>query len=231
MTPHISDQLGTENACETLLCWIIIMIWVLVCTDMYWYEHRVKDRRWFLPLRLRYTPLHDIKGPGKQSKRYCANFSARRPQSREIPALGMWRLPWVYCANDITDVNEARYPKTCWKPDTVKSNARCFIVVSAIIESWHTQFRHVKYLWFGKRLQEHYNALPIAESRTGKPTIVTLKIKLNCSMVHDTTLLVSIYKHSHLGCGTDSVFIRFCRSHKYFKDAKAMQLNRILMLG
>ena len=34
MTPHISDQLGTENTCETLLCWFIIMIWVLVCDNL-----------------------------------------------------------------------------------------------------------------------------------------------------------------------------------------------------
>ena len=30
-TPHISDQSGTENACKTLLCWLFIMIWLLVC--------------------------------------------------------------------------------------------------------------------------------------------------------------------------------------------------------
>ena len=37
-SPHISDQLGTENACLTLLCWLIVMIWVRVCNNMYWYE-------------------------------------------------------------------------------------------------------------------------------------------------------------------------------------------------
>ena len=36
-TPHISNQLGTENVCETLLCWFIIMIWALVCDNMYRY--------------------------------------------------------------------------------------------------------------------------------------------------------------------------------------------------
>ena len=30
-TPHISDQSGTENACKTLLCWLFIIIWLLVC--------------------------------------------------------------------------------------------------------------------------------------------------------------------------------------------------------
>ena len=36
-TPHISDQLGTENACETLLYWFIVMIWAPVCENMYRY--------------------------------------------------------------------------------------------------------------------------------------------------------------------------------------------------
>ena len=72
------------------------------------------------------------------------------------------------------------------------------------------------------------NPLPIAESRTGKPAMVTLKIQLDCSTVHDKTLWANIFVHNHLGCGTDSVFICLCRSHKYFKDAKAMQINRIL---
>ena len=35
---HISDQLGTENAGLTLFCWFIVMIWVLVCKNMYRYE-------------------------------------------------------------------------------------------------------------------------------------------------------------------------------------------------
>ena len=39
-TPHISDQLGTENACKTLLCWFIVMIRILVCNFMNQYQHR-----------------------------------------------------------------------------------------------------------------------------------------------------------------------------------------------
>ena len=64
------------------------------------------------------------------------------------------------------------------------------------------------------------NPSPIAESRTGKPAMVTLKIQLDCSTVHDTTLWANIYVCSHVGCGTDSVSIRFCKSHKYFKVSK-----------
>ena len=49
------------------------------------------------------------------------------------------------------------------------------------------------------------NPLPIAESRTGKPAMVTLKIQPDCSTVHNTFLWVNICVRSHLGCGTDSV--------------------------
>ena len=47
------------------------------------------------------------------------------------------------------------------------------------------------------------NPLPITESRTGKPAMVTLKIQPDCSMVHDTILWANIYVRSHFGCGTD----------------------------
>ena len=53
-TPHISNQLGTENACETLLCWFIIMIWALVCDDMY------RDGRHFGSFYLNPTILETI---------------------------------------------------------------------------------------------------------------------------------------------------------------------------
>ena len=42
-TPHISDQLGTENACKTLLCWFIVMIRILVCNNMYQLQHRFRS--------------------------------------------------------------------------------------------------------------------------------------------------------------------------------------------
>ena len=40
-SPNISVQLGTENAYWTLSCWFIVMIWVLVCNNMYRHEHNV----------------------------------------------------------------------------------------------------------------------------------------------------------------------------------------------
>ena len=53
------------------------------------------------------------------------------------------------------------------------------------------------------------NPSPIAESRTGKPTMVALKIQLDCSTVRDMTLWANIIVRSHLGCWTNSVSIRF----------------------
>ena len=87
------------------------------------------------------------------------------------------------------------------------------------------------YMIWRKPTETCKNPLPIAESRTGKPAMVALKIQPDCSTVHDTTLWANIYVRSHLGCVTDSVFIQFCRSHKYFKDAKAVQINRILKIS
>ena len=53
------------------------------------------------------------------------------------------------------------------------------------------------------------NPSQIAESRTGTPAMVTLKIQSDCFTVHYTTLLANTFVRSHLGCGTDSVSIRF----------------------
>ena len=57
-SPHISDQLGTENACLTLLSWFIVMTWVLVCNNMYWYERHFgpfyRNQQFLRRFRLRY---------------------------------------------------------------------------------------------------------------------------------------------------------------------------------
>ena len=81
-----------------------------------------------------------------------------------------------------------------------------------------------------KAYRSMQKSIAIAESRTGKPAMVTLKIQPDCSTVHDTFLWSNIYVRSHLGCGTDSVSSVFRRSHKYFTDAKVMQMNRVLKI-
>ena len=65
------------------------------------------------------------------------------------------------------------------------------------------------------------NPLPIAESRTGKPAMVTLKIQPDCSTVHDTFLWAYIYVRSHLGCGTDSVSSVFLHVSQIFQRRKS----------
>ena len=67
----------------------------------------------------------------------------------------------------------------------------------------------------------------IVESRTGKPAMVTLKIQLNCFTVRDTTPLSEHICAQPFRTWNRHIFIRFCRCHKYFKDAKAMQINKI----
>ena len=87
-----------------------------------------------------------------------------------------------------------------------------------------------EYFNLAKAYRSIKNPLPIAKSRTGKQAMITLKMQLVYSTVHDTMLWAKIFVCSHLGCGTDSVFKCLCRSHKYFKDATAMQINRILKI-
>ena len=65
------------------------------------------------------------------------------------------------------------------------------------------------------------NPLPIAESRTGKPAMVTLKIQPDCSTVHDTTLWANIFVRSHLVCGTDSVFHMLMQVSPIFQRRKS----------
>ena len=63
--------------------------------------------------------------------------------------------------------------------------------------------------------------LPIAESRTGKPAMVTLKIQPDCSTVHDTFLCANIYVRSHLGCETYSVSSVFLQVSQIFQSRKS----------
>ena len=75
-------------------------------------------------------------------------------------------------------------------------------------------------LWW-KPTETLKNPSPNSESRTGKPAMVALKIQLDCSTVHDTTLWANIYVRSHVGCGTDSVFIRFLQVSQIFQRRKS----------
>ena len=139
---------------------------------------------------------------GNSLKCYCANFSARGSQSGGIPARGTWRhMPYVYCAKNSTDgipILENEHGK-----------GKCTLFYCCFghyrMLTYKISACEVCMIW-RKPTEAFQNPLPIAESRTVKPAMVTLKIQLHCSMVHDTSPLANIYVRSHLRYGTDSVF-------------------------
>ena len=181
-----------------------------------------------LPYSSATTQWHDIKGAGEKVETLRVPTS---PQGKHSLAESRhdhwWRLPDVYMGAKIAP----GFPIHVEKWDTIKANARGFCVVTTITECWHTKFGMWGMYDLAKAYRSIKNALPIAESRTGKPAMVTLKIQPDCSTVHDKFLWANIYVRSHLGCGTDSVSSVFCRSHNYFKDAKVMQINRVLKIS
>ena len=161
--------------------------------------------------------------------RWNASWSQPLRQANTV-----WRNPdWLcdvlmsahvyHCAK-----NSGGFPNTCWKLDTITRQMLAVLVLFRPLPNVDIQ----KFgMWGMYNLTKAYGNIenPFANRRVEdwEPAMVTLKIKRDCSTVHDTTLWANIFARSHLECGTDSVFIRFCRSHKYFKDAKVMQINRI----
>ena len=117
------------------------------------------------PTPLLHSICIDTKGPGKQSKRYRANFSARRTTVWRNPAhVGLWRC--VHCAKNSAGVNKAGYPSVgTRRRSMIKANARCLTVVSAITEYWHRKFGHVRYVWFGESLQKQSKFIAKSSSR------------------------------------------------------------------
>ena len=63
------------------------------------------------------------------------------------------------------------------------------------------------------------NPLPIAESRTGKPAMVTLKIQPDCSTVYDMFLWVKIYVPFRMWNRLS--FIRFLQASQIFQRRKS----------
>ena len=149
--------------------------------------------------------LHATKGPGKQSKRYRANFSARRTTVWRNPAhVGLWRC--VHCAKNSAGVNKAGYPSVgTRRRSMIKANARCLTVVSAINEYWHRKFRHVRYVWFAESLQKHSKFIAKSSSR-GLGSQQWSHQRYNSTVSRSVTrrLWVNTYVRSHLGRGTDT---------------------------
>ena len=165
------------------------------------------------------------KGTGNSPKCNSANFSARRSQSGMLAEswhVVLWRFGSCLL----------RSTKPCFPILEIEHDkGKCTLFYCCFghyrILAYKIAACEVCIIW-RKPTEASKNPLPIVESRTGKPAMVTLKIELDCSTAHDTTLWANIYVRSQLGRGTDSVFIGLT---KYFKDAKAMQINRILKIS
>ena len=177
------------------------------------------------PTAPKHTVARNHRGRENSRNATSANFSTRRTVWRNP---GTWRLPYATTALKIApgfpiDAGIVRHDK-----------GKCTLFYCCVdhyrMLAYKISACEVCIIW-RKPTEALKNPSPIAGSRTGKPAIVALKIQLDCSTVHDMTVWANIFVHSHLGCGTDSVFILFCKSHKYFKDAKAMQINRILKIS
>ena len=175
------------------------------------------------PTAPQHTVAWNHRGQGDSLNARSANFSARWTVWRNP---GTWRLPYVYhCAK-----NSAGFPNSWHVIRTWQRKMHAVLLLFRPLPNVGIQNFG---MWGMYNLAKAYRSIQksIAESRTGKPAMVALKIQLDCSTVRDMTVWAKIFVRSHLGCGTDSVFILFCNSHKYFKDAKAMQINRILKIS
>ena len=168
------------------------------------------------------------KEPGKQSKRYeCqllrkANTVWRNHgmTTDDVCLMFTWALKIA-----------PGFPIHVEKWDTMKANHAVLVLLRPLPNVGTQNFGMWGMYNLAKAYRSIKNPLPIAESRTVKPAMVTLKTQLDCSTVHDTALWANIFVRTHLGCGTDSVSKCLCRSHKYSKDAKAMQIKRILKIS
>ena len=143
------------------------------------------------------------RGRRNSLKCYRANFSARGSQSGGILARLVWRhMHYVYCAKNSAD----GIPILENEHDKGICTLFYFCFGHYRMLPYEISEYEVCIIW-RKPTEAFQNPLRFAESRTGKPVMVTLKIQLHGSMVHDAIPLTSVYVRSHLGCGTDSVFI------------------------
>ena len=148
------------------------------------------------PTAQKHTVARNHRGRENNINATTANFSAMRTVWRNP---GTWHLPYVYhCAK-----NSARFPIPTHAGIVGHDIGKCTL--------FYCCFDHYRMLankisvcevciiW-RKPTEAFKNPSPIAESRTGKPSMVALKIQLDCSTVHDKTMWANIFMHSHLGC-------------------------------
>ena len=174
--------------------------------------HFWSDIRWFPPLLFRYISLHDLKRAEETVLNATVPTSPPGDHSQvESPTRG-------YCAKNSAYINKNN---PIMEIEHYKGKCTLF----------YCCFGHYRMLSYKisacevcmicrKPTEACKNPLPIAESRTGKLAIVTLKIQSDCSTVHDTFLWANTYVRSHLGCGTDSVSSVFAGPTKISKPQR-----------
>ena len=127
------------------------------------------DISWFPPLLFQYIPLHDLKRAGETVLNATVpTFPSGDHSQVEPPARG-------YCAKNSVYVNKAGKPNTL---ETGRDKSQCTL--------FYRCFGHYRMLAYEisacevcvicrKPTEACKNPLPNAESRTGKPAMVTLR--------------------------------------------------------
>ena len=177
------------------------------------------------PTAPQHTVAWNHRGRGNSLNATSANFSVRRTV---LPNLGTWRLPYVYhCAK-----NSAGFPNSCWNSDTINRKLHMVLVLFRPLPNMGMQNFG---MWGMYNLAKAYRSI--------KKSIANRRVEdweaSNGHTKHSTRLFhgpwhdpVGEHKvRSHLGCGTHFVFICLWKSHKYFKDPKVMQINRVLKIS
>ena len=173
-----------------------------------------------LPLCPCYTPLHETKGPGKQSKRYMCQLL--RQTDHHLAESHTW---WWCC------VYGSKNSRVSLGTQDKQDKGKCTLFYCCFchyrILAYKIAACEVCKIWRKPTEALKINC-QIAESRTGKPAMVTLKMQLNCFTVCDMTPLGEYVCVQPFRMWNRPIFIHFRRSHKYFKGAKVMQINKIL---
>ena len=138
----------------------------------------------------------------------------------------VWRNPGTCCLPHVYHCakNNAGFPNSRWKTPTRLRQMHAVLVLFRPLPNVGIQNFG---MWGMYTLVKAYRNIQksianLRVERTGKPAMVALKIQLDCSTVHETTLWANIYVRSHVGCGTDSVFIRFLQVSQIFQRRKSV---------
>ena len=174
-------------------------------------------------------PIHSVawfeKGQGNSLKCNSANFSARRSRSGGIPAHGV--MMFALCLPLRKNSAEAVYPNLGNRTRSRQMHA-VLLLFRPLLNVGIQNFG----MWGMYDLAKTYRSIekPIANRQVEDWEASNGHIK-------DTIRLFRGPWHHPIGehiCAQSFRMwnrLRFCKCHKYFKNAKAMQINRILKIS